>query len=339
MGNLSRFFLSVNLLLISSGAYAVGSSKPKATPAPAKQRTLKKLIELDVIRAKPVLRQGQVAFDLQNAVNLQAISAAVNSGRFTVKSRDAGTFVVNSNTGGLQLMSVRQAGLVLNENERCLAGLPALRIGGEIIDFELESVTGTKLGFSPKLMFDIGFQAEFRVGKSVMTSVYTATDASRRRILHSTTITETQKENQGGMKVDFLDLAYLGFDYYKKTPLAQVVSKSINSGMLSIANATDKLLWDAPVIVAERSIIAINAGFDAGLEVGDEFKVQNMAHYWSGTPCKSDYFGSRPDPDPVAFVEVYDVQSTISWARVVRWNNSDSLIYPGARVQIEKLAQ
>ena len=322
---------------VGGRAHASGASKPKDdTPPPPKPRVLKKLVQIDHIGAKPILQNGQVVFDLEDAINLQAVTAAIKNGKFTVKTSDANTMTMGSN-GVATTASSSMSGMVLSDNEKCLASLPAFRIGGNVLSFELESTNGISLGFSPKIDFDIGAGLNFTVGTSRLNATFTASDRSATRTFYSVTTNEKQEEKKGGFNLSFLDMFNLGFDNYSKTPLAQVVSTSLSKAMNGIAAATAGLVWEAPIIIADRNLVALNAGFDAGIVVGDQFKIQNAEHYWSGLPCQSDYLGMRPDPDPVAIVEVYDVQGTLSWAKVVQSFNSDISIEAGARAQVSKL--
>ncbi len=321
--------------------FGMGSRAPKAQEPPP--RVLKKLISIDRIKAKPLLQNGVPVFDIEQAMNLQAYTAAIASREFTVKLGATETVVADTsrlNNEGLKLMSATQdSQVVLSYEDSCLASIPVLRIDGEMLDLQLISETGGKLRLDPKVGLDVGVEAEFRLKQTHFNAVYTATDAQRNRLLHSVTRQNTIKEKSGSFLLKFIELFTIGFDHYKITPIAKVVEQSLTGAFMDIANATRALQWEAPVIVSDGEFIAINAGFDAGIAVGDQFLVQNRTHYWRGEPCKSEFIASRPENESVAEIEIYDLQPTYSWAKVVRWNNPEQGIRPGARVQVKSLVK
>lgn len=327
-----RISMALFFLFLATPGFAKGSKKPKPEP-----RALKKLIEIDRIKAKPITRNGEPLFDLEQAVNAQAYTAALTIGKFTVKTRQGQTVLLDQQTAGLKAVVAQNDGLVLSDEESCLANIPLLRFSGEVLDLELISATGAKLGFSPKLGFDVGFEGSFDVKRTQMTAVYLASDATNKRILHSVTRGDSIKEKSGSARISFLDLFSLGFDHYQRTPIARVVQQNLNNGFFEIAKATESLVWEAPIMVSDGPFISINAGFDAGIKKGDRFKVQNRTHFWAGAPCQSEYYGSRADVDDTAVVEIYDVQTTHSWAQVTEWKKPEAKILPGARVQVQQL--
>lgn len=340
MQQFSKSLVGVFLAFSFSKVTLAGGSKK---PAPEKPRSLRKLIELESFKAKPILQNGKPAFDLEQAINLQAITAAISSGEFTVKTRGTQTFVLNQPTsfGGatLSLMSAEDEGLVLSEEESCLASIPVLRVGGEVLDLQLISASGASLKLSPNVGLDVGLEGEYNVRRTQFSAVYTAHDSGKNRILVSSTRHDSIKEKSGSARISFLDLFSFGFNHYQTTPIARVVERNLSGGFSDIARAAVPLAWEAPVMVSDGDYVALNAGFDVGIKSGDRFTVQNRTHYWAKDPCKSTYFGSRPDPESIAIVEAYDVQTTHSWARVVQWLKPQTRILPGARVQVQSLVK
>jgi len=321
--------LTTNYQVHAKGAKAPVDAKPQL------RTDLKKLIQIDKIKAQPVIQNGNMIFDLENAASRQFLSSILTSNRFTAKWGTGGTLTMG-NSGQIELIS-RSMPANMGADESCLIDKPQLKVSGEILGMELESTSGANLNFFLPFLPIGGGGFNYKVAKTRMTAVFDARDSAERRVMAAATVSETQKESQSGFNLSFQELAKFGFDYYKKTPLSSVTQKVLDKGIAQIDKQTKDLEWEAPVVYSQRKIVGINAGIDAGIKVKDEFSVQNMIHRWSGVPCQSQYLGSIPDVYPVAIVRIYDVQATESYAQVIELRDADAAVLPGARVKISKL--
>jgi hypothetical protein len=329
---------------LASSAWAGGSKAPKEEPLPVLpqplNRQLKKVVELNTIRSSQIINDQQLGFAFEQLINAQFAEVVLSTGRFTVKAKrgdEVGTLVMNN--GSAVFASLLDQPMASVVDQECYMNLAHIRMNGQVMGFEVTQSTGLTLGYNPgRGLVGLGAQFSFRATKAAMNLAINATDIFDRRLLGTGVATEKQSETRINASIGYQDIS-LGFDHFKKTPLSRVSGRALTFATHKVALQTDPLQWDGRVIVADRDYVGINAGQDAGIRLGDQFLVTNMTHYWRGEACASAYLGARAEQAPVAVVEVYDVDFTNSWARVVQYLGSEREIRSGGRVSIRQLVQ
>jgi len=331
----SSFFL-LSLILTSEVAIAKGSKPPKDPPS----RQLKKIVSLGKIKAKGIEVENVGTFDLENAVNRQFAAAVLEAGNFTVKMKK------NSNNNTVTLQSTGEGSFKPmgyddspQDPEVCLPDPATIKLSGEILGFDIESINGGHFGYSPGGAAAPVADVKVRVVNSSMTGVFEATDNKEELLFGATQISSKQTKTYINADVSFKDFI-LGFEHFSQSPISKVTFKGIKMGVQNLAKETDKYPWEGMVIATEnRRFVAINAGIDADLKKGDKFQIRNVKHQWKGTPCKSEYVRGKPDREAIAVGVVSDVQPTYSWLEVTQYFNSEGMIEVGAKVTVDTLAQ
>jgi hypothetical protein len=142
--------------------------------------------------------------------------------------------------------------------------------------------------------------------------------------------------------IDFGQIA-VNPEYYWETPLSNLTSKALQKTFQQLAKqAKGKTsAWNAWVYKRPKyDEIVMTSGSLAGVKVGDEFKIYNVEHIWTGTPCESEYVMPRKTTrQPMAVARVEQVKDHYSLMRFIPpYADTEGIeISEGAIVEISQL--
>lgn len=149
-----------------------------------------------------------------------------------------------------------------------------------------------------------------------------------------------KNEFKGGLD---LGLFKIDLSYFKQTPLFTIADRTVNDSLANIQEKFEmqKLEWKTRIVYSEEDngeeVLYMPVGTASLVRKGDRFFVWNVAHDWQGQPCASRLLNARKlTREPLAEVEVKDVNGNISQLRVIT-KNSDEKIRSSARVEISYL--
>jgi hypothetical protein len=154
----------------------------------------------------------------------------------------------------------------------------------------------------------------------------------------STQATSVLNESSFKVAVNFA-LILLGFEHYQSTPLAVATSSFLAQGINQLNVDVDRYPWEGMIIAEDGpGWVAMNAGVDADVHVGDLFELRNAEHLWDGLPCQSAYDRARVERTPSAIGRVTDVAAGDSWLEI-QPNPSNRPVVVGAKATLRALAQ
>lgn len=239
---------------------------------------------------------------------------------------------------------------IIYRESACMINLPQAVISGNILDFTLISSSGARLSlagipFAPSVSFNIK-RYELSLAMRAMHPLIPGGHAVGDRYVIATTSKESFGREWGASLGLTFSMLGLGLDHYQKTPMRQIVEEGLTDAIQDLKSQWNQAEpWYGMVLRNCDKYIYINAGnsSDAGLQVGDIVRVQNVDYEWSGKACESTLLGAVDYAGgPVAYARVRSVGNTISTAEIIERDpqypySPDQVIRPGARVYMEKL--
>ena len=313
--------------------------------APEDQRILRKLIEVGKLQAQPMNLPGGGTFDFEFVANAQFFELLTRSDYFVVPYRrtvanGSTTFSVEDENLMTDWQTFGEARAMDSSTDAsCLVELPQLTIGGEVRSFEMKSGGGLSIGFGPFGSYEtnnIFPSANVKVQNAELEVGVKAIDTLEEVLLAGSTGEATQSRVDLGLNINFGNFS-LGPSYYFQSPLADVTRNALTKSLNDVIEKLAEEPWYTRVIEDRDSHLVIGGGNRAGLQRGDILEVYNETHYWSGTPCLSDYRGSISAEQPVAVVKVSQVGPGVALAQVLEQGQMNPAI--GAKVVVRKLVE
>lgn len=235
----------------------------------------------------------------------------------------------------------------------CVQFQPMVEISGSIKDFEFFSKVGFHFGFGPdfaKQGLPPKINGDIEITKATLHSALRAKIPSTERYIATARADAESVETKSDFAINFFNLVRIGMDYYKKTPLADVIEYAFTGAFKKLYTDIESLgdkdvsrpTWYVPLRETDGDVkFQAYGGSDHGLKIGDELAVYNAIHLWEGDgePCKVPYQGFMvpPDDEPVAILKVIALTETISLLKPIVAPTSGRPIHPGAVVTISKL--
>lgn len=229
----------------------------------------------------------------------------------------------------------------------CLYDMPQALLGGEIISFEATWGAGLGVGYNAggDLAANVGGSVQFKSSKLEI-GLRTDDPLSHQVIAIGDGVSHQSDVNFG---IDFL-ASLIGLDFFYKTPITDVIRAGMDDGLNQIVDTYKKQLsktgdwnevWEGRVIYDPELVngdthVAINAGYRAGVQVGDTFNISNMHYSWEGAACYTRLKSKIPlTTTPIATAEVVSVGDNVSVLKVTYL--MEQQIQPGAQVKVLKL--
>lgn len=226
-------------------------------------------------------------------------------------------------------------------DSNCLIERPQHYLFGKVLSLEAHSGGSLVFGFDQSIA-QLPLQASFTLDRMKM-------DMSL-NVFDSWTQEKTQSQIASVLKKDFslkvgLDfgLFHIGPQIYRKTGLAEVTDQLVKKAIEVTGQALNNLEsqeWKSRIVINGDNFVGILGGDELGIEIGDQFEVENENHSWLGEPCGPDSIlvGSIATTLKPWIVEVDRIGTGLSRAKVLNENENES-IRIGARVKIHKLYQ
>jgi len=210
-------------------------------------------------------------FDVGESLAAQLTTALVKTGCFVVGDRMALSHVLREQELGL-------AGVTNPETSPRPGAVMGAQIlvKADITEYEpTKESGGLNLGFaSSSLPFGL------RLGGNKNTSHVALDlrllDAETGEVLFSRRVQASSKSKGMALGLDFKKLT-LGGDKFYKTPMGQATRVALSDAVKHVIRETRQIPWQGQVITAKGGHIFINAGQDAGLNVGDVLQVSAVA--------------------------------------------------------------
>ena len=226
-----------------------------------------------------------------------------------------------------------------NSKSNCLIERPQHYIQGKILSLEAHSGGRLVFGFSAAVA-QLPIQASISIDRMKMDMAMNTYDSWTQEKTQSQIASVLKKDMALKFGID-LGIINIGPQIYRKTGLAEVtgdvLKKAIEQTGTSLNSMTGQQ-WKSRVVINNDNYIGILGGEELGIQVGDQFVVENENHSWLGEPCAagSIIVASIPTTMKPWIVEVDRVGTGLSRAKVLNENENES-IHVGALVRIFKL--
>lgn len=181
------------------------------------------------------------------------------------------------------------------------------QLEAQVTAFEVTKDKNTKFGFNGLLKW-LNFEASFKVKHSTL-SVRTDVREFLKPFdpLGSANASRELKEKESGFQFELWKIS-AGHSSYSKTPFYDLMKRTLNDSFSQTAQKLREVesLWKTAIVaIPSATDYIIPAGANAGIQVGDEFAVFNVRHYWAGVPCESKYiYGDLTTDTAIAILQV-----------------------------------
>ncbi len=207
-----------------------------------------------------------------------------------------------------------------------------------VYSFELTNRTKVKFGFNLLETFlkALGFKINLKQG--TLNLAMKATDPMNESVLLAYESGQgLLKERDLGFEFSLGEIA-LGFDFYRKTPLANLSQAGLQDGFAKISAKLATLDWQNKVSkVPDENTVILAVGTAAGIRKGDQFNIYNVENIWQGAPCQSVLLISQKLSElPLAVGEAVQVDGNGTVLRIVSRSSAER-IEPGALIEIKEL--
>ncbi len=210
-------------------------------------------------------------FDVGEAMASQLTTALEQTDCFVVSDRMALSHILREQELGL-------AGVVNPETAAKsgrVIGAQVL-VKADITEFEPQKESGgINLGFASSSM-PFGLRLGGNSGTSHVAIDLRLLDASTGEVLFSKRVEASSKSKGLALGLDFKQFS-VGGDKFYKTPMGQATRVALNDAVFYVIKGTRQVPWQGQIVSARGQHIFINAGVDAGIQVGDVLNVSAVA--------------------------------------------------------------
>jgi hypothetical protein len=352
------------LALVLVAPLIMGNESCEQQPDASSGRRLRRQIELEKIQAQKISFPGAENFDFEYVVNAQIFDAISETDKFVVAYAAADPAAPSTLTQR-DLMALAEPGSIRpfdagvdpfgdpNDPNLCVARAPLLMITGEVRSFEVVAGGGLWFGFTSagKGNGPTGGTTSIDVQHAKMEVGMKAYNPLTRTVYGTGMALPGHTKVDINASIDFGTFS-LGPKFYFQSRLAGVTMKGLKAALAALAADLDgkaskdqRPLWETRLIKDYDTHVTIRAGRRHGLQVGDEFVVYNLDHYWEDDtqPCRSRYLGSVRNTDqPIALLRVSgdrDLGDEFTRLEVVMQDDNGTRRLPGAQVVIHKLVE
>lgn len=220
------------------------------------------------------------------------------------------------------------------EVEQCKLPVVDYLINANVIDYEMVSKSGIKLGFTLADGFLNAFGLEVKLKRGRMNMNMELSRPLNPNVSIVRPGSADLKEFDFRLAVDMI-MANVDISYFRQTPMAQLTKAALDNNIKNIVAEMKKTQeWSTFVHYhpVENEVV-IPAGNYAGLVLGDRFKVYNYKRIWAGEPCNSEMFYS--EVHQVAVAEVAMTTDSSATLKIVEGSGKD--IQVGARLIVDSL--
>ena len=294
-------------------------------------------VQKDGLENTPIKFSSSRKFDLGFVAYRQIVELLHKSGRYVVVEEElqSDDMQFYREWSGMDRLP--------NHGSACLLSYPQAYIRGTIYAFEMKSRSGLHLSLEDIHSMDI--DTKFQVEKAQMDLQLWATSPLKKGggILGMGSGKANQNEYNFDLSLSKL-FALGGYEYYRKTPMADVTRKALQSALVEMHQEMQngEHEWFSRVIVDNDDYMLVRGGILSGLKKGDQLAVYNEEIRWdgNGNPCdphsRSNYF-SLPTAEPVAIIELDRLGPDISEGFVVeRLSHDDAHV--GAIVKLHSFS-
>jgi curli biogenesis system outer membrane secretion channel CsgG len=253
------FLVAASLLGLPALASAAAAAKGEVPFVPGPKRT----IAVGSIEAEGGYKDSE-SWDIGAGVSAMLATELLRSGRFYVAERT-------------QLSEVTREGRIQAEaggSARNASLTPAQYIVvGSVTEFGSPSKGGgLKVGGSLGALR--GLDVSKKKGRVVLD--LRLVEAGTAKVIHSFTV--TGEASTTGVDVDArVEGTSIGGDQFARTPLGQATREALDDAVIEIARAIANRGWEGRVVTLAGDRVIINAGAEAGVKVGDRFRIERVA--------------------------------------------------------------
>ncbi|MGE3973463.1 MAG: hypothetical protein AB7F59_02945 [Bdellovibrionales bacterium] len=206
----------------------------------------------------------------------------------------------------------------------CVRNAPLFNINGDVTHFEFLSSFGMRFGYSPDGdLGGISVDGTVKVDTAQMGLTLRAYDPLTLYYKAISSSTSNETKTRINANINFKGFQ-AGPEFYFQTPLEKVGRSAVEKALAKLSTKLAEVTWESQVIKDKDIAIIINAGKNAGLQVGDVLTVHNQIYEWedNNQPCESP-LSYRIDQRPgvptavITLGEVYDDYS-VSTAQIER---------------------
>ncbi len=232
----------------------------------------------------------------------------------------------------------------------CLYTSPQAQLSGSVISFEVSGGGGLSIGY-PSTGPVTEASGSISIQNSDLNMTFDSVEPFWGDVPKVSTNSVVTSSNST-FSIDLLSM--IGLNFFFNTPIATTIENGMQTGLNAIVAGYEgssgtvaawNAAWEsrvlyAPTIANDTTQIAIGAGSNANVEVGDQFLITNMNYQWNGTPCTSTFQASTM-PVPTlgqVVIQIIETGEYASVGTVVGEPNYPGAILPGAMVQLQAFA-
>jgi hypothetical protein len=219
----------------------------------------------------------------------------------------------------------------------CEIDIPQALIIGNVDAFEFRDSFGVTFGYTPTgVNAGVSASGSVLVSNSAMALTMLAADPLSQVNMYDANVTEDQTNTTINATINF-SLFSVKPTAILNTPLAKVTMSGLSQGIAQLSSQLEQLPWTGRVLQkTSNGIVILNAGTLANVKVGDQFTIYNVQHFWSGTPCQSQYENSLRNENPAGVLTIVQVANSTSFGTISNIDQSQTIL-PGAEVAIKTL--
>ncbi len=265
------------------------------------------------------------------------------------KTRAEGAALLSGTKSVQEVVVGKATNTAISALPACLYEMPQAKLGGEVISFEATWGVGLGIGYNAggDLASNVGGSVNFKSSKLEL-GLRTDDPLTGQVIAIGDGVSRQSNVN---FAIDFLT-SLIGVDFFYNTPITDVIRNGMTDALDQIvtkyksmlsANKNWNEVWEArviydPQIVNGDTHIALNAGYRAGVQVGDTFSISNLHYAWEGAACYTRLKYKIPQTTtPIATAEIVSLGDNVAVAKITYL--MEQKIQPGAQVKVLKLKE
>jgi hypothetical protein len=340
---------AVSLLILA--VLTMGNQQCQETPA---ARQLKKNVMILGVSASDFL--DNAGFNFSQVAQSQFSGVLFDSDAFyerTVYPTAAGAVVALPGTGSQKVAlaeksmqqlktwfpTLKTSDMPLTGESACFVTRPQHLLGVKINALEAYAGGALQFGFNQTVtQVPIGLKIKIDQMRMDLSSLAIDPWTSQKIAAVNSSVKKTDYSVGFGIDIGAI---HIGPEFYRVSGLAETTLKGLKQAMTDLKKTISEAQrqeWQSHVLLSRDNYVVIVGGAELGLQAGDQLKIENEVHDWTGEPCAdgSVLTGSISVTADPWIVQIEDAGNLLSKAKVLNVKENES-INVGALVRVSKL--
>lgn len=309
--------------LLGMAALSMGNEGCEQQAAEGPRTTLKRIVEIGKISARPVYLPNGQEFDMEFVINNQFREVLVASTEFSLLKRLTSTpdtltpegvrskvAVMDSDMKVMNGISSKADQWYRTKEAECFVNMPQWYLGGNVNSYELVTSAGLRLGYGVNGAHNpaqIGVDANIHFDNYELDMSMNAYNPIDKEMVKHVKITKSQLESKINFGINF-GLISIGPEFYHRESLASVTREALEKALVAIKKKTEEIEWYSNIGFYEEGFAVIKGGENVGIQAGDEFGIYSSEYYWTSRQdyCNPEAYVDRLDSNQPIAIGVVD---------------------------------